>query len=100
MTSAVDADLLRTVIHFLCLKRTNHLLGLGCDDVLTKVIVLTGHCVIGKHAERMRLQFTESCHRCGSAVSHFLCQCPSLATCRFKFFWLPIFCQLDGAIIC
>ena len=39
-------------------RRTNQLLDLSLDLILTTVAVLTGHCVMGRHAERMRLLTT------------------------------------------
>ena len=48
----------------------------------------------GRHAERMRLPFNNFCREYSSAekqetVIHFLCQCPSLARCRFRLFGSP-----------
>ena len=55
---------------------TNQSLGLGRDVISTTVAMLTGHCVVGRHAERMRLSFNDFCCRCRSAqkeetVIHF-----------------------------
>ena len=47
-------------------RRTNRLLGLGRDVISTTVAVLTGHCRMGRHAERMRLPFNDFCRGCRS----------------------------------
>lgn len=80
-------------------RRTNQLLGLGRGIISITVAMLTGHCVMGRHAERMRLPFNDFCRGCRSAeeeetVIHFLCQCPSLARCRYRLFGSPFLVSL------
>ena len=69
------------------------LLGLSRDDISTTVVltVLTGHYVMGRHAERMRLSFNDFCRgrkfaKEEKTVIHFLCQCPSLSRYRYRLF--------------
>ena len=57
------------------------------DIISTLVAILTGHSVMGRLAERMRLPFNGFCRECRSSekeetVIHFFYQCPSLASCR------------------
>ena len=47
-------------------KRTNQLLGLSREVISTTVAVLTGHCVMGRQAEKMRLPFNDFCCGCRS----------------------------------
>ena len=80
-------------------RRTNQLLGLGSDVIWTTEAVFTGHYVVGRHAERMRLPFNNFCRGYRSAeeeetVIQFLCQCPSLATCRYRLFGSPFLVSL------
>ena len=68
-------------------RHTNQLLGLGYDVISTTVAVITCYCIVERHAERIRLAFTDFCRGCRSTeeeetVIHFLCQCPSLARCK------------------
>ena len=72
-------------------KRTNQLLGLGRDIISTTVAMFTGHCVMGRLAGRIGLLFNGFCRECRSVaeeqtVIYFLCQCPSLARCRYTLF--------------
>ena len=48
-------------------RRTNQLLSLGRDVISKTVAVVTGHCVMGRHAERMRLPFNGFCRAFKSA---------------------------------
>ena len=41
-------------------RHTNQLLSLDCDVISTTVVVLTAHCVIGRHAVRIKLHLTTS----------------------------------------
>ena len=70
-------------------RRTNHLPGLSCNIISITIDMLTGHCVLERHAGRMQLPLNGFCHECRSAeeeetVVHFLWQCPSLAICRYR----------------
>ena len=70
-------------------RGNNQLLRLRRDIITITVAVLTSHCVMGRHAERMRLPFNDFCRGCRSAeeeetVILFLCQCPSLTRCRYR----------------
>ena len=40
-------------------RRTNQLFGFGRNIISITVTMLTNHCVVGRHAERMRLLFNE-----------------------------------------
>ena len=67
---------------------TNQLLG--SDVISTTVVVLTGHCVMGRHAERVRLSFNEE----EEIIIHFLCQCPFHARCWYRLFDSPFLVSL------
>ena len=59
-------------------RRTNQILGLICDLKSTTVAVLTGYCIMGRHAEKIRLPFNDFCHGCRYAeeketFNHFVC---------------------------
>ena len=51
-------------------RRTNKLIGLDRNIISIAVAMLTGHCVMGGHAERMRLPFKDFCR--GARVSDLL----------------------------
>ena len=60
-------------------RYTNQLPGLDCDIISNTAAMFTGHCLVGRHAERMRLRFNNYC--CGyriaekeGTVIHFFCQ--------------------------
>ena len=80
-------------------KRTNELLGLGRNTILITVAMLTCHFVMGRHAEEMRIPFNDCCLVCRPAekedtVINFLCQCPSLARCKYRLFGSPTLVSL------
>ena len=61
--------------------------GLPGLAISITVVMLTVHCVMGKHAERMQPPPNDCYHGCSSAeeektVNHFRCQCPFFA--RFR----------------
>ena len=65
-------------------RRTIDLLSLNRRSIQLTTSVLTGHCALGKHAERLGLPFNDYCRSCGSeeeeeTVLHLMCQCPALA---------------------
>ena len=72
-------------------RRTNQLLGLRRNVISATVALLTGHCVMGRHAERMGLTFNDFYSGFRSleeeeTVVHFLCQCPFLARHKYRLF--------------
>ena len=48
-------------------RRTNQLLGLDRDVILTTMGMLTDHCIMCRHAEKIRILFDDLCRRCRSA---------------------------------
>ena len=50
--------------------------------------ILTGHCVLSRHAEIMPLPFNDICRGCRPAEEHFLCQSLSVARCIYGIFTL------------
>ena len=65
-------------------KRTNALLSLSRPDVSLIVSVMTGHCLIGRHAERLKVLSNDFCRSCGDeeeveSIEHLLCLCPALS---------------------
>ena len=80
-------------------RRINQLLGLGRDVISTTVAVLTGHCIIERHAKRKRLAFNNFCRGSKFAeveetVMHFLFQFPSLSRRRYSLFGSPFIVSL------
>ena len=70
------------------LKRSRELLGLSKAKLRTVISVLTGHCLIGWHAQRLGAFSNDFCRSCRSeeeveSVSHLLCHCPALSRQRF-----------------
>ena len=62
------------------------LLGLGRSDISQTVAALTGHCVMVRNAERMRLQFNEE-ETLLSFFARFFLDIDNVI-------WLPIFVSL------
>ena len=84
-------------------RRSNQLLRLDYNIISMAVALLTGHCVMGRHAERM--QFPLNDFRRGSrsaeekeTVIEFICQCPSLARCIYRLFGSPILISLTEVL--
>ena len=72
-------------------RRTNQSLAAGRNLISTTVALLTGHCVLARRVERMRLPFNDFCRECKcteeeETVIYFLCECLSLARCRYSLF--------------
>ena len=62
-------------------RRTNQLLGFGRNFISITVAMFTGHCVMETHADPLKTRkLFPAC---------FLCQCPSLARCRYRLFVSP-----------
>ena len=66
-------------------KRTTELLRLKRGDVSTLIRALTGHCLIGRHANRLGLPSNDFCRNClqpeeEETIEHLICHCP--AHCR------------------
>lgn len=65
--------------------RTKRLLQLNRKDVRSLIGVLTGHCLIGRHASRLGAPYHDYCRSCQEveeeeSVEHLLCGC--MALCR------------------
>ena len=81
--------------------RTNQLLGLGRNVSSIIVAMLTDHCGMGRHAERMQLPSNHFCIVSSGRSAeeeetfiHFICQCSPHARCRYRLFGSPIFISL------
>ena len=64
-------------------KRSQDLLSLSKQNVSLIVSVVTGHCLIGRHAERLNVATSDLCRTCGDeeeevSIKHLLCTCPRL----------------------
>ena len=69
------------------MKKTIALLSLNRPDVALVVSAVTGHCLIGEHARRLRSLSNDFCRSCGDeekeeSVEHLLCKCPALSSRR------------------
>ena len=72
-------------------KRSTQLISANRKSISTVSNVLTGHCILGRHAARLGLPYNDYCRSCDSeeeeeTVSHLLCHCPALSRRRFKHF--------------
>jgi len=70
-------------------NRTKQLLELPRSRISLTVGVLTGHCLIGSHAARLRVPVSDFCRSCRDeeeeeSPQHLLLNCPALARLRFK----------------
>ncbi|OFC59623.1 hypothetical protein BBW68_14995 [Candidatus Erwinia dacicola] len=64
-------------------SRTNRLLKFKRNDIRTLIGVLTGHCLIGRHASRLGVPYNDYCRSCQEVeeeetVKHLLCECTAL----------------------
>ena len=80
-------------------RLTRQLLGLVRIVISITVLMLKGRCVMGRHTEKIQPPSNDFCHRRKSAeeeyyVIHFLCQWPSLASCKYRLFGSPILFSL------
>ena len=71
------------------IKRTNCLLSRGRRNISRLTAVLTGHWKIGRHAERLGLQYNSCCRSCQTpgeeeSVYHYLCDCEALCGSRYR----------------
>jgi ribonuclease HI len=90
----------RMVWPCLDLSRTRALLSLSRKDVSVVVSVITGHCLIGEHARKLRLPYNDFCRSCQNedeleSTEHFLCNCPALSWSRLKFLGSAFLCDLS-----
>ena len=80
-------------------KRTEALLRLGRNMCTTVIRVITGHWLIGMHAEHLKLMSHDFCRSCQDeeeieTIKHFLCDCPALAQRRLKHLGAPFFSDI------
>lgn len=73
--------------------RTTCLLKFSSTDIRILIGVLTGHCILGRHADRMGAPFHDYCRSCQDVdeeenVEHLLCRCMALGRRRFQFLGL------------
>ena len=66
------------------LKRSKNLISLNRLHIGTTIGVITGHCLIGKHATRLGLFANDFCRSCmdeeeEETIPHLLCFCPALS---------------------
>ena len=65
------------------MSRTCRLLKFKRNDIRTLVGVLTGHCLIGRHASRLGAPYNDYCRSCQEVeeeetIKHLLCDCAAL----------------------
>lgn len=56
--------------------------------------MLTGHCLVGRHTERLEASSNDLCQSCKTeeeeeTVVHLICQCPALARTSMRDFGIP-----------
>ncbi|KAM8714842.1 hypothetical protein ACLKA7_001245 [Drosophila subpalustris] len=78
--------------------RSNALCNLSRGDCSLVIRSLTGHWLIGIHAQRLNSPYNDFCRSCGDeeeeeSPEHFFCFCPALSSRRFRFLGKPF---LDG----
>ena len=66
-------------------KRTLHLLSLKRNSIFEAIGVLTGHCLFGKHGNRLGMTTSQSFRSCGDTdeaetTEHCLCSRKALAS--------------------
>lgn len=67
-------------------RRTKSLLNLDRTDIRKVTRLLTGHCLLKHHLEKMGLADDTNCRLCGhhdESSRHILCDCPALGARRF-----------------
>ncbi|KAL7723383.1 hypothetical protein ACLKA6_005679 [Drosophila palustris] len=78
--------------------RSNALCNLSRRDCSLVIRSLTGHWLIGIHAQRLNSPYNDFCRSCRDeeeeeSPEHFFCFCPALSSRRFRFLGKPF---LDG----
>lgn len=68
-------------------KRSKSLISLGRSQISSTIGVLTGHCLIGRHAIRLGVPSNDFCRSCmdeeeEETIQHLLCTCPALSNRR------------------
>lgn len=81
-------------------RKTAALLQHSRRDLRNITAVITGHCLFGRHAERMQIPTNDFCRSCRDeeeeeSIQHFLCECPGLARRRFNALGEPFFNDLE-----
>lgn len=81
-------------------RRTLSLVKLSRSDARTISGIITGHCAIGTHAERLRIPHNDYCRSCRDeeeieSVRHLLCECPALANRRMRTLGSHFFTELE-----
>lgn len=100
-TSLSNCRISRTLWPLPNRRRTKELLSFGKRTISIIIGVLTGHCLIGRMAERMGFSVTDYCRSCGDeeeeeTIEHFLCECPGLKERRLRFLGRRFFDDLDS----
>ena len=55
--------------------------------MVTATKIITGHCLTGLHASRMKLTDNKRCRRCDEReddFTHVICECPALDRLRYR----------------
>ncbi|KAL7726428.1 hypothetical protein ACLKA6_004568 [Drosophila palustris] len=82
-------------------QRTAELLHFNKNRIRLLTGVLTGHCHIGRMAQRYGGPYQDFCRSCGDeeemeSVQHLLCDCPALQRRRNRFLGKPFFVDLGS----
>ncbi|KAL7726004.1 hypothetical protein ACLKA6_005752 [Drosophila palustris] len=82
-------------------QRTAELLHFNKNRIRLLTGVLTGHCHIGRMAQRYGGPYQDFCRSCGDeeemeSVQHLLCDCPALQRRRKRFLGKPFFVDLGS----
>ena len=77
-------------------KKNKFILSLDRKKCKTLVGAITGHCLIGAHAYKLRIISNNWCRNCNEpdvteTIEHLLCHCPALARQRFKSLGEPFY---------
>ena len=81
-----DCKTARTLWPSIDFSKSRRLLGLSREKLRATVGVLSGHCLIAKHAKRLGLTASSECSRCiggeEDTIEHLVCDCPALSNRR------------------
>ncbi len=89
-SNSTSCVITRQVWPKLDLARSKQLISLHRRKISMAGGVITGHCLIGRHASRLGFSSHDYCRSCEDeeeeeTVLHLLCTCPRLARNRLKF---------------
>ena len=81
-------------------KRSTSLVKLSRYNARVVSGIITGHCAIGVHAERLGVLHNDFCRSCRNeeeiqSVRHLLCDCPALSVIRMRTLGSYFFSELE-----